>query len=98
MADEGLTHTPPGITGCCAAARAFRAGIRVPWGRAQSKAAACVWTVPRDANARVPLQPSQGTDGKWHLDRRTRPLATVQHLVPTAHTRTQLAGGRCSPL
>ena len=53
MADEGLTHTPPGITGCCAAARAIRAGIRVPSESAQSRAAATLGSAPRRAYARA---------------------------------------------
>ena len=87
MADEGLTHTPPGITGCCAAARAIRAGIRVPCESAQSRAAATLGSAPRRAYARarvVRTEPSEGTHGKTpcpdrrhacHLRAASRPKA-----------------------
>jgi hypothetical protein len=56
MADKGLTCTLPWITGYCAAARrALRAGIRVPFESAQSRAAAIDRKVTRRVDARAPF-------------------------------------------
>ena len=91
MADEGLTDTPPGMTGCCAAARAIRAGIRVPSESAQSRAAATLGSAPRRAYARarvVRTEPSEGTHGKTlTLGPDRRHHATCgQHLAPKPAT------------
>ena len=89
MADEGLTHTPPGITGCCAAARAIRAGIRVPSESAQSRAAATLGSAPRRAYARarvVRTEPSEGTHGKTPCPDRRHHATCGQHLAPKPAT------------